>query len=214
MSVPAILICVAAVLVLLGQIRLGCSVEYSAQGPKVWVHAGILRLCVFPMKKKKPVDTSEKNKKTKKKQKKTPQTEPLSTTQKLGGALAYIQRLLPIVLQALSQFKKKLKVDVLRLEMISGAKDPADAAFRYGQASADLGALWYSMVEVLDIRDGYARVVPDFDADDMTVYLYGKLCIKLGQLLWIGIYFGLRGLMAFLAVRKQLKNEQIQRKAV
>ena len=213
MNIPTILLCIAAVLLVLGQIPLGCSVEYSAQGPRVWVHVGVLKICVFPMKKKKSEVKPKKTQK-KKKQKKTVQQEPVSTIQKLGGALAYAQQLLPLVLQALGRFKKKLKMDVLRLELISGAIDPADAAIRYGQASAALGALWYPLTEALDVRDGYARVVPDFESNDMRVYAYGKLTIKLGQILWIGVYFGLRGFIAFLSVRKQLKNEQKQRKAV
>ena len=211
MNIPAILFCIAAVLFVLGQIPLGCSVEYSDQGPKVWAHVGVLKICVFPMKKRK---SEVKPKKAQKKKKKTVQKEPVPAMQKLGGALAYAQELLPIALQALGQFKKKLRMDVLRLELISGAADPADAALRYGQASAALGALWYPLTEALDIRDGYARVVPDFESNDMTVYAYGKLTIKLGQILWLGVYFGLRGLTAFLSVRKQLKNEQKQRKAV
>ena len=210
MNVPAILFYVAAAFFLLGQIPLGCSFEYGDQGPKAWVHLGILKVCIFPMNKKK----SEVKPKKKTKKKKTIQKEPVSITQKLGGALAYAQQLLPIALQALGQFKKKLKTEVLQLELISGAADPADAALRYGQASAALGTLWYPLIEALDVRDGYARVVPDFDSNDMTVYAYGKLTIKLGQILWLGVYFGLRGLKAFLSVRKQLKNEQEQRKAV
>ena len=213
MNIPTTLLCIAAVLFVLAQIPLGCSVEYSVQGPKVWVHMGVLKICVFPMKKKETKGKPQKAQK-KKKPKKTVQKEPVSTRQKLGGALAYAQQLLPIVLQALGQFKKKLKMEILRLELISGAIDPADAALRYGQASAVLGALWYPLTEALDVRDGYARVVPDFESNDMSVYAYGKLTIKLGQILWIGVYFGLRGLTAFLSVRKQLKNEQEQRKAV
>jgi hypothetical protein len=42
----------------------------------------------------------------------------------------------------------------------------------------------------------------------MTVYGLAKLTIKIGQLLWLGIYFGVKALRAFLAVRKRQKEEQ------
>ena len=213
MSVPAILLCIAAVLFLVGQIRLGCSVEYSDQGLMVWIHIGALRISVYPIQKKEAKVKKSKPQK-KKKEAAVNKEDGLSVAEKIGGAFDYIEQLFPIVLQALSHFRRKLRVNMLRLELTFGASDPADAAKLYGQASAALGALWYPLVDVLNVQDGYARTTPDFEGDKLSVYIYGKLSLKIGQLLWFGLYFGIRGLMAFLTVRKQHKTQRMQGKAV
>lgn len=208
MSVPVTILCIAAAVFLLGQIRLGCSVEYSNEGPKVWICVGVVRIQVFPVSKK--TGKQKKAKPSKKEKKKaTVENKKPSLTEKVGGALDYFERLFPIVVEALEHFRRKLQVDVLRIEMTFGAGDPADAALRYGQASAALGAWWYPLVEMLNVKDGYAETKPDFEADAMTVYLYGKLSLKAGQILWFVVYFGLRSLKAFLAVRKQHKRKKI-----
>ena len=64
-------------------------------------------------------------------------------------------------------------------------------------------------MRTVNIKDGYARTKPDFEADTMTVYLYGKLSLKAGQILWFVTYFGVRSLTAFLAVRRQHKRKKI-----
>ena len=47
----------------------------------------------------------------------------------------------------------------------------------------------------------------------MTVYGLASLSIKIGQILWLGVYFGCKALWGFLAVRGRQKQKQQQRKA-
>lgn len=134
--------------------------------------------------------------------------------EKVGGALDYAQHLLPIALEAVGSLYQKIQMDTLELELIVGAPDPADAAMRYGQASAALGALWYPLTQAFHVKDGNARVRMDFDSREMTVYAAATLTLKIGQIVWLALYFGIRALRAFLAVRKrQKKAKQQERKA-
>ena len=55
------------------------------------------------------------------------------------GLLELGRRLFPLLLEAAGQFRRKLQIDELRLRLVAGAPDPADAALRYGQANALLG---------------------------------------------------------------------------
>ena len=211
MSAPGILLCLLIVLFLIGQIRVGCKAAYDHAGIQVWVRLGRFHIRVFPLKKKGEKPKKEKKPKKPKKKKEKP---PATVGEKIGGALGYAQSLLPILLDAVKYFTHKLQVDKLHMTLIAGSPDPADAAMVYGNASAALGALWYPLVNAFDVKDGYAKVDLDFDAQQMTLCATAALSIKIGQILWFALYFGIRALVAFLRERKRQKNDKKLRKAV
>jgi len=202
---PVILLCVLVALVLIGQIRVGCKVVYDQDGVQVLVRLGKIRIRVFPVKAKKTGDKPQKPKK-KKEKKPQPQKEPIPLQEKLGGALGYARELLPVLLDAVKYFTRKLRVDTLHMVLIAGSSDPADAAALYGKASAALGALWQPLVTAFEVKDGYARVDLDFDAPAMTLRAAAALSIKLGQVLWLAVYFGIRAAGRFLKERRRQKN--------
>lgn len=219
-----VLAAVLALLFLLGQVRVGGQVEYSAGGLAVWVRAGALKFQVFPWSRPKKDKSKRKAEKKPKKSKKARKTqdkgqsaekEPKKTpvTEKIGGALDYAQALLPIALEAARRFRRKLRIDKLYLEMQVGSPDPADTALRYGQASAALGALWTPLTQAFRVKDGEARVTMDFDARETALYGTASLSLKVGQILWLGLCFGIKALRGFLGVRKKHKEKRL-RKAV
>lgn len=203
-----VLLIVLAILFLIGQIRVGGLAEYSAGGFLAWVRLGKLHIQVFPLKKKnKPAQKQAKKAKPTKEKKEKPKAEaPL--TEKAGGALDYARTLLPVALDAVGSMYSKIRMDTLELELTVGAADPADAAMRYGQASAALGALWEPLTWAFHVKDGRARVRVDFDAQEMTVYARASLSLKIGQILWLGLYFGCKALWGFLAVRRRQKQQE------
>lgn len=204
-----ILLLVLAVFWLLGQIRLGVGAEYRAEGLRVWLRAAAWNIQVFPQKKKKRTKPSR----PPKQEKPRAEVPKPGLAEQVGGALDYAQALLPILLEAAGQFRRKIRVDKLRLKVTVGAADPADAAMRYGQANGALGALWGPLNETFDLKDGKAVAQVDFDARETTVYGLAVLSLKLGQIVWLGLYFGCRSLRTFLRVRGRRKQEQQQRKA-
>ena len=110
--------------------------------------------------------------------------------------------------------RKKLRVDRLELVLRAGATDPADAAMVYGCANAALGALWCPLNEAFQIKDGRARVELDFDSQMTTVSAMGAMSLKIGQALWLGLYFGLKGLKKVIAVKGRRGTKDKERKAV
>ena len=134
--------------------------------------------------------------------------------EKIGGAIGYAQTLLPVLIKAVGYFFKKLQVDTLRLRLVAGAPDPADAATVYGTAVAVLGVLWQPLTEAFDVKDGNARVDLDFESNQMTLTAAASLSIRIGQILWLAVYFGIWALVRFLNERKRQKNEKKLRKAV
>lgn len=208
MSGLVILAAILAVFFLLGQLRVGVRGEYTAQGAAAWIRLGPVWWKVWPRKpgRKKPV----REKKTQKPEKPPAQTAPTPA----GGALEYVRELLPLALEAAGQFRKKLRVDQLELVLRAGAHDPADAAMVYGYANAALGTLWLPLTQAFQVKDGRARVELDFESEHTTLYASGAMSIKVGQAVWLGLYFGRKGLSKLAAVKGRRSTSEKERKAV
>ena len=187
-----VFVLVLVVLFLLGQIRIGVRGEYSAEGLTAQARLGPVRFQVYPVKKQKDHKAPKK--------KKTPKKEPAEQP-KAGGPAKLLLRLLPLALEAGGQFRRKLQVDLLRLEVTAGAPDPADAAMIYGRTNAALGAVWQPLTTAFRVKDGRASVRIDFDSDQTTVYGITGLSIKVGQVLWLGLYFGAKALRQIILLR-------------
>lgn len=209
------------VLFLAGQVRVGCRAEYSARGFFLWARLGPLSFQVFPWEKgrekkgKKPPQKKAEKKKPADgpaAQPSSPQEEP-DALERVGGTLEYIQALLPLALEGAKCFYRRLRMDRLYLEITAGAGDPAEAALAYGRACAALGALWEPLTRAFHVEDGRGKVLVDFDAPGTRVYGSASLSIRVGQALWLGLFFGVRALRQFLWVRSQHKTAQQHRKA-
>ena len=199
-------------LFLLMQVRLGVRGEYRAGGLTAWARLGPLRFQVFPWKKKEKSPKKPPREEKRKKEETAPEPgQPLE--QRIGGALAYARTLLPIALEAGGQFRRKLRVDKLELELTVSAPDPADAALRYGQANAALGCAWGALLLVFEVKEGRAAVKLDLEAGESALYALASLSLKVGQALWLGVYFGIKALRTLLAVRRQRRREDLERKA-
>ena len=109
----------------------------------------------------------------------------------------------PLLLEAAGQFRRKLQIDELRLRLVAGAPDPADAALRYGQANALLGAIWQPVTRVFHVKDGWARVEVDFDRTEPALYGRVSLSLTVGELAALGLSFGVKALSVLLAVRRE-----------
>lgn len=105
-------------------------------------------------------------------------------------------------------------MDELELCLTVGGSDPADTAMFYGQANAALAALWEPITNAFHVKDGHAQVRIDFDAPGMTLYGKAALSLKIGQILWLAVYFGCKALVRFLNYRSIRKAKQKERKAV
>jgi len=179
---------VLLVLFLLGQIRIGAQVEYCEQGLFVRVRAGAVLIPVFPLKAKK-----EKKKKPKpvKPAKQAAAPEPKG---KKGGLLKLAMKFIPLVLDTVKKFRRKLRVDRLDMNLVVCAPDPADAALRYGQANALMGCLWQPITQAFHVKDGHAHVAVDFDAQTPTIYILASLSLTIAQTLRLAVVFGAKAL--------------------
>lgn len=204
MSAPCIVLIVLLVLFLLGQIRIGARVEYCEQGLFVHVRAGAIMIPVFPVKKKKE------NKKTPKPEKKAPAEQ----REKKGGLLKLAVKFIPLVLDTVKKFRRKLRVDKLDMSLVVCAPDPADAAMRYGQANALLGSLWQPITQAFHVKDSHAHVAVDFDAQNPTIYILASLSLTIAQTLGLVVVFGVKALGILIRNRTGRNAGAQQREAV
>ena len=194
----AIAAVILALLLLIGFIPLGGGGTYDIGGATLWLRLGPVRVTLLPRKPKKTKQEPE--------QPKQAQSEKQKLT--LGGSLAYAKALLPLALECARRVWGAIYLNTLYLELQVGAEDPGEAAMAYGRANAALGAIWTPLVRAFHVKDGHARVNLDFDRKEPALYARAELSIRLGQALWLGLYFGLKALRALLRVKNEKKQQQ------
>ena len=194
-----------AVIVLLAILPLGASVLYDADGPRVRIVAGPVKIQVFPMKKKPKKDKTKKEK---------PQKEPKKPAQageaqkpfpkpRTGGSWTDFLPLVQVALDLLNDLRRKLRVNHLLLHLTLAGDDPCDLAVNYGRMNASLAALIAQLERVLVIQKRDVHVDCDFTANETVILARLDLTITLGRILSIAVRYGVRGLMTFLKIKKQ-----------
>ena len=194
-----------AILVLLAILPLGASVLYDADGPRVRIVAGPVKIQVFPMKKKPKKDKTKKEK-PQKEQKKPAQAgeeqKPFPKP-KTGGSWTDFLPLVQVVLDLLNDLRRKLRVNELKLHLTLAGDDPCDLAVNYGRMNASLAALIAQLERGLVIQKRDVHVDCDFTANETVILARLDLTITLGRILSIAVRHGVRGLMTFLKIKKQ-----------
>lgn len=192
---------------LIGSLRLGVGGSHTeTEGIRVWLRIGPAKITLYPRPKKKPKPAKEnkaKPHKEKKPKKEKEPKKPLSWDQ----IVALVRKLVPLGLEAVGSFRRKLRIDVLDARLVVGEPDPADAALHYGQASAALGALWGPLNEAFQVKDGRARVDVDFQQDHWVLWGRIQMTLTVGQLVWLGLRYGIAVVNILRETRKEAKNE-------
>lgn len=125
-----------------------------------------------------------------------------------GGLLELMKELLPLALEAAGCFRRRLRVDQLELKLTIGAADPGDAAIRYGQANALLGSIWAAPDRGVPCGGGAGSGGGDFTAAAPVLTGQVSLSLKLYQLLWLGLHFGLRALSIYVTIEIGINSER------
>lgn len=209
------------VLMLLAIIPLGASVRYDAEGILVRLIAGPVRITMLPRpeKKKKPDAPkprekvqSEPTPPEEKKQNVPPEENesPAESKKKqeAGGKWTDFLPLVRVGLDLLNAFRRKLRVDELKLKLILAGDDPCDLALNYVRAWTALGNLLPRLERVFVIKKRDLEVECDFTADQTRVIVRLDLTITLGRLLALGVVYGFRALTEFLKIRRKEKAVQ------
>ena len=191
------------IVILLAVLPLGVRIRYDCDGIAVTVLAGPVRILVFPRPKK---EKKKKEKPKPEKKKTAPSEKEPPKKEKAGGSLTDFLPLVKLALELLNCFRRKLRVDNLRLKLVLAGDDPCDLAVNYGRAWAALGNLLPRLERVLVIRKRDLNVECDFTADSTVVTAGLDITITLGRLIALAVVYGLRGLKEFLSISKKRKG--------
>ena len=194
---------VLGIVMLLAALPLGVRIRYDCDGIAVTVLAGPVRILVFPRTKK---EKKKKEKPKPEKKKTAPSEKEPPKKEKAGGSLTDFLPLVKLALELLNCFRRKLRVDNLRLKLVLAGDDPCDLAVNYGRAWAALGNLLPRLERVLVIRKRDLNVECDFTADSTVVTAGLDITITLGRLIALAVVYGLRGLKEFLSISKKRKG--------
>ncbi len=183
-----------AVLILLGLLALlpvGLIGRYHEDGASLKLILGPVRLRLLPQKGKKV------SKKTKKHKEKKDSAKESAAPEKKGGAWKDFVPLVKIGLGFLNDFRRKLRVRRLELELIMAGEDPCDLAVNYGRAQAAIGNLFPLLERYFVIGKRDIQIKCDFDGTETLVIACVDVRITLGRLLVLVMRHGLKAWKAY-----------------
>lgn len=189
-----------AVIVCIAIVPLGVSAIYENSGASVRIIAGPLRFTVYPGKKKEK----------KSKPAKVAQKQNTAAPQKTGGKLTDFMPLVRVVLDFLTDFRHKLRVDLMELKLTLAGGDPSDLAINYGKTWAAIGNLIPQLDRFFVVKKRDVQVNCDFTSDETLIYARLDLTVTVGRLFALGLRHGLRGLRELKKIMKLRKGGAIQ----
>ena len=198
------------ILVLLAYLPLGVALRYDSGGPLARVIAGPLRIQIFPSKKEKKDKTKKKNKAPREAEQSAENAvspdETAVTKEKKGGSVTDFLPLVRIVLNFLGEFRRKLRINRLELNLIMAGGDPYDLATNYGKAWAALGNLWPKLEEWFVIKKRDVRVQCDFEGSETLITARVELSITLGRILSLAVRHGFKAVKELFKINNKRKG--------
>ena len=199
-----IVLALLALLTLLNLLRVGVSAGYEAQAFSVSARVGPLTIPVWP---RPPAEEPKKPKKEKPpKEPKAPQEQTKEKELDFDTILA----LAKLALKAAGSFRRKLTVELFRLVFVAGSSDPYETAMQSAYVQAALGGLRPLAERALHIQERDVQVGADFTADKPRIEARLTLTIRIGQIVVIGVVFGVGYLKLMLQKKKAAKAQTQQ----
>ena len=201
-----IVLALLALLTLLNLLRVGVSAGYEAQAFSVSARVGPLTIPVWP---RPPAEEPKKPKKEKPpKEPKAPQEQTKEKELDFDTVLA----LAKLALKAAGSFRRKLTVELFRLVFVAGSSDPYETAMQSAYVQAALGSLRPLAQRALHIQERDVQVGADFTADKPRIEARLTLTIRIGQIVAIGVVFGV-GYLKLMLQKKKAAKAQTQQNA-
>lgn len=203
--------CILLAVWLIGRIRIGAAVAYSEEGLSVSLKAGPKNLQVLPAQPKKK---EQKPAKAKKEKKGSVEAESRKTQRSTRDTVSLTLKFLPLLGEAAGRFRRKIRVDRLKLYVIWGGEDPAAAAKGYGAGHAAMGILWPVVEQNFNVKEHDLRVDVDFERKKPELIADARVSITIGQCFSLGLNLGLKALKIYLGIRREQTDKTKNEKAV
>ena len=187
-------------LFLIGEIRIGGLAEYRDGGFFLKAKVALFWLDIYPATKEKTREPKKKKADSGKRERK-------------GGKLTLLLELVPVIVAAVKDLLRKIRIDVLELHLTWAAEDPAAAAVGFGAANAAMGAIYVPLKNAFRIKKDDIRIDIDFDLKEPIVYGKAKLTITIGQVVMICVCYGIRALVVWTKRHKKEQDKKVMKEA-
>ena len=194
------------VIVALALLPLGLSLRYDDNGFQMYAISGLIRIPLSGKQKDKGGKKEKKKVKKGKNKKKTGKSSGGSPKKKKGGSLTEFLPIAQVVLTALDDLRRKLRIRRLEMKLVMAADDPCDLAVNYGRAWVALGNLIPRLERYFVIRKRDLEVECDFEASKTLITARLDLTITIGRLLYIVLFHGLRAVKEFIYLKNLRKG--------
>ena len=197
------------VLILLACLPLGVDVQYDEDGILVSVALWKLSILVFPKPKKaKPEGKKEAEPDAREEPLPQPPQPPKEDRpkEKKGGSLTDFLPFVKLALDFLGDFRRKLRLDILKVKLTLAGSDPADLAMNYGRTWAAIGNLQPGLERIFVIKKRDIDVQCDFTGAKTLILAHIRLTITLGLVIALLVVYAVRGLTEFLKFKKKRKG--------
>lgn len=196
-----------AILVGIGWIPVGAQIRYDEDGLLVRILASFFRFTVVPTPGKKKGKKPKKQKKGAAPKKQSAAAKKTDAAgEKKGGKLSDFLPLVKVALDLMNAFRRKLRVNNLRLKLILAGDDPCDVAIGYGRAWEALGNLMPRLERAFVIKKRDVEVECDFESTQTRVLFNMDITVTIGRMLSLTAVYGIRVLKEFLRIQKNRKG--------
>ena len=193
---------IAAIVVLLGIIPVGIRAEYDDNGAFLSLSIGLVSIRVLPRTHSPKLNKKKQNKKSS--AVKTNLSDSDDAEKK--GTLSDFLSIAEFVLEVLSDFRRKLRVNDLQLNVILAGGDPYDLSINYGRSWAAIGTLMPQLERLFIIKNRNVEVQCDYLENRTRVRARIHITITVARLLSLVIYHGVRGFRKYYKLIKQIKG--------
>ena len=181
------------IIVLVGILPIGIHADYNAGGGKIQLIAGPVRILVFPKKTKKN------------KSSKTNAAAPEKKKEE-GGSYKEFFPLVQLILDLLTDVRKKIRINNLHLKLILAGGDPCDLAVNYGRAWIALGNLLPLLEAAFIIKERNLEVECNFVSESTTIIANVDITLTIFRLLQLSIKHGFQIIKEYLKIMNNRKG--------
>lgn len=186
-----------AVLIGLALLPIGISARYNADGSQVRLMIGPFRFVLYP--RPKTADKWKKVHSTKSRKQTAKQTY-------AGGNWTEFLPFARMIYAFLNEFRRKIRVKRLELDLVLAGEDPCDLAIRYGSVWAAVGNIMPHLERLLVIRKRKVDIRCDFAAEQTCVTARLDITITVIRALMLLSKYALRAVGEYMNIIKLRKG--------